>query len=173
MPASCFLQKARDASGTKLVFNKAVLSENKANVSEAFHVDYGFDPEEKDPVTNRHVDTMQDIFYHNAYGLFIPVCKRIDGDIVKAIIYHVSKEDVQKAMSSAEVETLHPDFGIVIDKSMKNPPELTDGDSYDAYEVESMDISRKLHKMILCANISYRVNNSYDAFYILNTLTFN
>ena len=67
------------------------------------------------------------MYYHKMYGMFIPVTKKIAvGNKMKTIceIYHVSKEDIEKAMKSSSNLKITPDFMISI-----NP------DKYSAFSV--------------------------------------
>ena len=109
-------------------------------------------------------DVLQDIYYHEKYGMFFPVCSK--SNKARVVLYHISNESVKTVMESDMSSTLKPDFAIIINKS-KN---------FVSYETESMDIEKKSGKMIICGN--FRVadgsekGTEKDSFQIFNTLTF-
>ena len=109
-------------------------------------------------------DVLQDIYYHEKYGMFFPVCSK--SNKARVVLYHISNESVKTVMESDTSSTLKPDFAIIINKS-KN---------FVSYETESMDIEKKSGKMIICGN--FRVadgsekGTEKDSFQIFNTLTF-
>lgn len=104
------------------------------------------------------------MYYHKMYGMFIPVTKKIAvGNKMKTIceIYHVSKEDIEKAMKSSSNLKITPDFMITINL-----------DKYSGYEVESMDLNKKTKKMTMCGNFRISGDSECDMYHVLNTLTF-
>ena len=139
----------------EIYFNRAIYDGNKMALKESFCVDVNAD--------NSQI-TLQDVYYHKMYGMFIPVTKKIAvGNKMKTIceIYHVSKEDIEKAMKSSSNLKITPDFMITINL-----------DKYSGYEVESMDLNKKTKKMTMCGNFRISGDSECDMYHVLNTLTF-
>lgn len=137
----------------KIDFNKAVYDGRNMTEQEPFWVDINAT---KDDVT------LQDVYYHRNYGLFIPACDNNRATKNTSIIYHVAKEDIEKVMQGSADRNLTPDFVISVTL-----------DGYYSYEVESMDINKKTKKMTMCGNC-HRVkgDSGQDMYHSLNTLTF-
>ena len=137
----------------KIDFNKAVCDGRNMTEQEPFWVDINAT---KDDVT------LQDIYYHRSYGLFIPAYDKNGETKNTSIIYHVAKEDIERVMEGSADRNLTPDFVISVTL-----------DGYYSYEVESMDINKKTKKMIMCGNC-HRVkgDSGQDMYHSLNTLTF-
>ena len=111
---------------SKIAFNKAVYDGRNMTEQEPFLVDINAT---KDDVT------LQDVYYHRSYGLFIPAYDKNGETKNTSIIYHVAKEDIERVMEGSADRNLTPDFVISVTL-----------DGYDSYEVESMDINKKLKK---------------------------
>lgn len=138
---------------SKIAFNKAVYDGRNMTEQEPFLVDINAT---KDNVT------LQDVYYHRSYGLFIPAYDKNGATKNTSIIYHVAKEDIERVMEGSADRNLTPDFVISVTL-----------DGYDSYEVESMDINKKTKKMTMCGNCYRGKDNSgQDMYHSLNTLTF-
>lgn len=150
------MNKYNDGNPSRICFNKAVYDgKNMIEEERDFYVEIQ---------RAEQSITLQDVYYHQFYGMFIPVSKKIvENKKEKTIseIYHVAKEDVEKAMKSSSNLEITPDFMISI-----NP------DKYSGYEVESMDLNKKTKKMIMCGNFHVDGDKDHDMYHVLNTLTF-
>lgn len=151
--AEFILMNRRGEFTSDISFNKAVYDGENMTVDESFFVDVNAD--------NTKI-TLQDVYYHKLYGMFIPVHDNTKSTKNNCIIYHVAKEDIERVMEGSTERTLTPDFAIAITL-----------DNYYSYEVESMDINKKTKKMTMCSNL-HLVNgdSGQDMYHLLNTLTF-
>lgn len=155
---SSFILMNRMGTYNPIVFDKAVLNGKDMEITtKQFCVDIA----RKSELQN-DADTLQDIYYHKSYGLFIPVSVS-GGSKLKDTIYHISKESVEDAMAVGG-GILKPDFAVVLEKN---------GQDFYSYEVESMDINNQTKKMVICGNFRDPKKVENDSFDILTTLTFN
>ena len=140
----------RENADNTIPFDIAIFENTTMNiVQNAFKLEFG----------RKTGETLQDIFYNSIYGMFVPVTS-FNGLKNKAIIFHISKEQIEYALKQGGV--VRPDFAILLDKS----------ETYKNYEIESMDIISGKKQMAICGNFQVKNEVQKDTFEVLKTLIF-
>lgn len=123
----------------------------------------------KNPFAGQGLKVSQDIFYHEAYGLFVGICNANvvgKGITTKNILLHY---DLKKLTADS---MLLPDFGWVSDMPANN----SQGETYHSYEIESMALDESTGKMAAVFNTNVSDSSqdlhSRDRFMVYRTIDF-
>ena len=122
----------------------------------------------KNPFAGQGLKVSQDIFYHEAYGLFVGVCNA-DPNLRKTTKNILLHYDLEKLTADS---MLLPDFGWVSDM----PAENSQGEKYNSYEIESIALDESTGKMVAVFNTNVSDSSqdlhSRDRFMVYRTIDF-